>query len=166
MPHVWAIFRDGAWSRHPARTPLVVGDITYPLDMFDNAVVGYAGWTIEVVEALGARYVDVTPPAGQRWTGAFEDDDGTPVAVFEPLPSPSVVTMRQARLALLGAGLLSQVDNVIDGLEEPGRSAARIEWEYATELRRGHPLVAALGSALELTEQQIDDLFLAASEIE
>lgn len=83
-----------------------------------------------------------------------------------PPPIPSVVTMRQARLALLAAGLLSQVDNVIDGLEEPGRSAARIEWEYATELRRNHPLVAALGSALELTEQQIDDLFLAASEIE
>lgn len=87
---------------------------------------------------------------------------------IEPLPPPpvpAVVSMRQARLALLGAGLLSQVGNVIDGLEEPGRSAARIEWEYATELRRGHPLVAALGNALELTEQQVDDLFLAASEI-
>lgn len=82
-----------------------------------------------------------------------------------PPPVPSAVTMRQARLALLGEGLLAQVDSAIDGLNEPQRTAARIEWEYATELRRDHPLVAALGGALELTEQQVDDLFVAASEI-
>ena len=43
---------------------------------------------------------------------------------------PAAVTMRQARLALLGANLLSSVDTAIDALPEPTKSAARIEWEY------------------------------------
>lgn len=139
------------------------GEIRAPL-----RTILHESWTEQDRAAFGIYMVDTAPPEGQRWTGAFEDDDGTPVPVFEPLPPPpvpAVVSMRQARLALLGAGLLSHVDNVIDGLEEPGRSAALIEWEYATELRRDHPLVAALGNALELTEQQIDNLFVSASEI-
>lgn len=87
-----------------------------------------------------------------------------PDPVIEP-SVPAVVSMRQARLAFLGAGLLGAVESGIDGLPEPDRSAARIEWEYATELRRDHPLIAALAPALELGEQQIDELFIAAAQI-
>lgn len=78
-------------------------------------------------------------------------------------PVPAAVTMRQARLALLGAGLLSSVDAAIDAMSEPTRSAARIEWEYSNELQRSNPLVLALGPALNLTSEQIDALFIAAS---
>ena len=78
-------------------------------------------------------------------------------------PVPAAVTMRQARLALLGAGLLSSVDAAIDAMSEPTKSAARIEWEYSNELQRSNPLVLALGPALNLTSEQIDALFVAAS---
>lgn len=78
-------------------------------------------------------------------------------------PVPAAVTMRQARLALLGAGLLSSVDAAIDAMSEPTKSAARIEWEYSNELQRSNPLVLALGPALNLTSEQIDALFIAAS---
>ena len=86
-------------------------------------------------------------------------------SVFAP-PAPRVpaaVTMRQARLALLGANLLSSVDTAIDALPEPTKSAARIEWEYSNELQRGNALVAALTPALGLTSEQVDALFIAAS---
>jgi len=76
---------------------------------------------------------------------------------------PAAVTMRQARLALLGANLLSSVDTAIDALPEPTKSAARIEWEYWNELQRGNALVAALTPALGLTSEQVDALFIAAS---
>lgn len=41
--------------------------------------------------------------------------------------------------------------------------AARIEWEYATELRRDHPLVVSLSATLGLTDAQLDALFLSAA---
>jgi hypothetical protein len=76
---------------------------------------------------------------------------------------PQSVTMRQARLALLGAGLLSSVDAAIDSLPEPQRSAALIEWEYSGEVHRNRAFVIQLGGALGLTDAQLDDLFIAAA---
>lgn len=80
-----------------------------------------------------------------------------------PVGVPSVVTMRQARLALLGAGLLAQVDAAIDALPSPQKEAARIEWEYSQEVHRDRPFVALLGAAMGLSEQQLDDLFTVAA---
>ena len=78
---------------------------------------------------------------------------------------PRAVTMRQARLALLGAGKLADVDAAINGMSEPTKSAARIEWEYSGEVQRHNGFVAALGPALGLTEAQIDALFIAAAKL-
>lgn len=82
-----------------------------------------------------------------------------------PPPVPSVVSMRQARLALHAAGLYSQVNGAIASLEEPGRTSAEIEWEYATEMRRDHQLIAMIGAALGMTEPEIDELFVQAGAI-
>lgn len=76
---------------------------------------------------------------------------------------PFVVTMRQARLALLQQGLLSQVQIAIDSLPSPQKEAAQIEWDYSSEVHRNKPFVQLLGTALGLTEKQLDDLFLLAS---
>lgn len=79
-----------------------------------------------------------------------------------PRPTPAAVSMRQARLALLSAGLLAAVDAAIASMPSPEREAAQIEWEYAAEVRRDSPLIAALAPALDLTGDQIDALFVAA----
>lgn len=81
----------------------------------------------------------------------------------EPPYVPSVVSMRQARLALLGAGLYDGVNAAIDSLPSPQKEAARIEWEYATEVQRTSGLVPTLGAALGLPESQLDSLFVTAS---
>ena len=79
---------------------------------------------------------------------------------------PTVVTMRQARLALLQAGLLAQVDAAIAALEDPAqRQAVQIEWEYAAEVNMTHPWVQALATALDLTEEQLAALFTLASSL-
>jgi hypothetical protein len=77
--------------------------------------------------------------------------------------SHCVCTMRQARLALHQAGLLSLIDATIAAMDEPDRTNAQIEWEYATEVKRNWPWVISLGTALGLSESQIDDLFALAS---
>lgn len=76
---------------------------------------------------------------------------------------PSFVTMRQARLALLQQGLLSQVQIAIDSLPSPQKEAAQIEWDYSSEVHRNKPFVQLLSAALGLTEEQLDDLFVLAS---
>lgn len=86
-------------------------------------------------------------------------------AVFfepEPEPVPSTVSPRQARLALLGIGLLSSVEQALASIPGVEGEAARIDWEYATEVQRHSPLIAALAPALGLTDEQVDDLFRQA----
>lgn len=78
---------------------------------------------------------------------------------------PSVVTMRQARLALHGAGLLSLVEDAIDALPDPPKTAARIEWDYSNEVHRNKPFVQMLGGALGLTAEQLDNLFIQAAQL-
>jgi hypothetical protein len=41
--------------------------------------------------------------------------------------------------------------------------AARIEWEYAQEVRRDSPLVAGLSAALGLTDETLDNLYKVAA---
>jgi hypothetical protein len=76
---------------------------------------------------------------------------------------PEVVTMRQARLALLSAGLLVEVEAAIDALVSPQKDAARIQWEYAQEVRRADPLVQMLAPALDLSDAELDALFTTAA---
>jgi len=77
-------------------------------------------------------------------------------------PTPEAVTAHQARLALLGAGKLSLVDAALAAMPGVQGEAARIEWEYASEIRRDSPLIAALAPALGLTAEQVDDMFRMA----
>jgi hypothetical protein len=76
---------------------------------------------------------------------------------------PKEVTMRQARLALLQAGLLDKVTAAIAGMPSPQKQAAEIEWEYSNPLKRSQPLVTQLGAALGMDTSQLDALFLTAS---
>lgn len=80
-------------------------------------------------------------------------------------PVPEAVTARQARLALLGAGVLGMVKQALASMPGIEGDVARIEWEYAQEIRRDSPLIGALAPALGLTGEQIDDLFRSAESL-
>jgi hypothetical protein len=79
---------------------------------------------------------------------------------------PQVVTMRQARLALLGAGKLAAVTAALNALPEPQKTAALITWEYSGAVERQNGLVPQLAGALGMTDAQIDALFIAAAAIQ
>jgi hypothetical protein len=102
------------------------------------------------------RQADAAVGPGHRWTGA---EWQAPVAAVPP-----AVTMRQARLALLGAGLLDDVEAAIDAIPDATqRAAARITWDHSQEVQRTNGLVVQLATALGLTEAQIDALFVEAA---
>jgi hypothetical protein len=81
-------------------------------------------------------------------------------------PVPQQVTMRQARLALLGAGLLDQISVAIAAIEDPlQRKAAEIEWEYSQEVQRSNGFVAQIAPALGLDDAALDALFTQAAQL-
>lgn len=73
---------------------------------------------------------------------------------------PAKVTRAQALMALYKAGLLQQVKDAVAAhpLEE-----VRIWFENSLNWERNNPYVLAIGMELELTDDQIDGLFIAAA---
>ena len=109
---------------------------------------------------------DVAPPTFDPATaGCFWRGDRWEIVQAQPPvdPVPAAVSMRQARLALLKAGLLAQVNTAVAAMPGAEGDAARIEWEYAQEVRRDSPLLAQLAGALNLSTAQLDDLFRTAA---
>ena len=92
---------------------------------------------------------------------------GNTAAPADPVvtPTPSVVSMRQARLAMLDAGILTSVSDVIAAMTGPTGEAARIEWEYTTVVDRDSTLVTTLSIGLGLDEAQLDSLFTLAGSL-
>lgn len=111
------------------------------------------------------RAVEVAPTlAGGEWVQTWGVVALTPEEAAARVPQ--VVSMRQARLALLGAGLLDDVEAAIAAIPDPTeRRAAQIEWEFGQEVNRQHGLVSMLVPALGLTDAQIDALFIQASQL-
>lgn len=122
-------------------------------------------WTPEVPATLDADGVELTPLIPGYYTeGAVVNTivhaPNTPDPyVAPPTPIPTVLTMRQARLALLNAGLLTQVNAAVAA----GSEQVKIEWEFSNEVQRSNPLITELATALGLDSATLDQLFLAGS---
>ena len=101
-----------------------------------------------------------TETAG-RWV--VPDANGYPSVYVPPIQTPQQVTMRQARLALLSAGILPDVDVALANLPSPQRETAQIEWQHGTSVERSSQLVALLAGPLNLTDNALDALFKLAA---
>lgn len=103
-----------------------------------------------------------TETAGPGWTWTAEVGLAPPEEVEPPPVVPERVSRLQARLALLGAGLLQNVEDYVAASDD---IVLRMVWAEATEWHRGSPMIATIASALSLSESQVDNLFIAAGAI-
>lgn len=121
--------------------------------------------------------IDATPefdPATHRLDGTWTDTPDTeartvtrvcglraitPEEVAAELPP---IDARQLRLTLLAHGLLASVEPAIQTLSEPARSAALIEWEYATRYHRDRDLIAQIATALGLSVETVNAMWVEA----
>ena len=79
---------------------------------------------------------------------------------------PESISKRQAKQQLLLDGKLDQVKEVIDSIpDETERIMAQLYWEDSTEFERNHPTLVELGTALGLTEAELDMMFINASKL-
>lgn len=72
-------------------------------------------------------------------------------------PEVTQVTMRQARLALLQAGLLDAVEAHVVTPEQ------RIWWDYSTVVEKNNEVVTDVCTGLGITEEQVTQLFELAA---
>lgn len=122
-----------------------------------DALGGYIGGFDGAVPPEDAIEVpDAPASAFDTWTGTE----------WQPAPAgtPQTVTRRQALQALFLAGKLDLVAPAIEAnFQSPQKELALIEWEESLDFFRNRPLVHAMGTLLNLTESEIDDLFITAS---
>lgn len=92
-------------------------------------------------------------------TEALAADHPDVVAFLTPSPVPAQVTIRQARRVLDENGLLDAVDAWV----ATQSTAVQIDWQSASFVERNSPLIAEAADALDLSGEQLDQLFIAAA---
>lgn len=130
---------------------------------------GYWQTTNEPSEEIRATYPEGTIEVPLKPGADYEWQDGEWVHV-PPDPAEALAAERagmvasrfQAKAALLEAGLLEQVEAVL----ADASPVARLAWVEAVEFRRWSPTILAAAEALNLTPEQVDDLFRLAMTIE
>ena len=123
----------------------------YAVDYGDGVI-----WSVSV-DGCGYDKVKIWLAEGNTPEPEFTDEE---LAQQLEDAKPKIVTMRQARLALLQSGLLQTVqDAIANGTDE----AMKIEWEYATEVKRDWGSLVTLTTTLGMTSQELDNLFQLAS---
>jgi hypothetical protein len=78
---------------------------------------------------------------------------------------PTSISPRQARLWLVSHGVtLASIDEAIASItDDVTRESVRVEWEYGLEVQRSSPWLSALGAALGLDDDALDQAFREAA---
>jgi hypothetical protein len=119
-------------------------------------------WSAADRAAYGVFVVEpAVAPEGETITStSFARVNGVVVQQAETAAYvPQVVSPRQMKLAMLGAGMLDDVEAFVAAADR----AVQITWENAVEWRRDDAMVNGMGAAFGLTSPQVDDLFTAAA---
>jgi len=118
-----------------------------------------------IANTIAVESLDVLPNLIDASIGGSIGDsivDGAVVPKPPPAPVvPESVSPRQIRQALTRAGLRTQVESAVAA----GDQDTKDWWEFATEFQRSHPQVIAMGEALSVTPQQLDDLWVLAGSL-
>lgn len=113
------------------------------------------------------HWLDSAADANLLPSGSMQITDSAAQAAIEAAAAqaqvvPTIVTMRQARRALIDAGLYAAINAAVAALPGTDGDIIRVEWEFSPIVKRDSPFVAAMVTALGLTEAQLDTLFSAA----
>lgn len=125
---------------------------------------GYWQTTNEPPAEILNAYPDGTISVPLKPGADYEWQDGMWVHVEPASPPLPPLAARQLRLGLVGGGILpAQVDAAIAAIpNDAERAVAEIEWQYASQFERDHPLIEQVGTELGLTVEQIDAMWQAA----
>lgn len=126
----------------------------------ENVVTNIVEASPEFAEQQG--WIDATGAnIGDTW-------DGQHFIPAPPKPEtvPNTVSMRQARLQLNATPMgTSTAYDAVNAAIDQMDTAAKIDWEYATDVKRDFSLVAQMQALFQWTDAQMDDFFIEASKL-
>ena len=79
---------------------------------------------------------------------------------------PEKITKLQLKIQLVKMGFdLQIIVNALNNLPEPQKTFATLSWTEATNFYRDNDMIASVGQMFNLTNEQIDNLFIEANKI-
>lgn len=142
-------------------------NVSFPKDMPESVLADFDVFPLlsapqPEYNGLTQRVVEGTPELTDgSWYQTWVIEDLAPEEV-EIRRQGLRITPRQARLHLSRLGLLTDIETFLQG---QGDAEALIEWEYATAVERGSAWVTAVQAQMSWTDEQLDQMFIDASEI-
>jgi len=126
--------------------------VIYKLTTLANQIIG--------IEGDNTAYIPNDPANTdyQQYSIWLEEGNTPEPADIPPVVIPDI-SMRQARLALLADGLLDDIEAAMSTPEY------KIWWEYSTVVERNNPLVEQVLSILGKSDEEIDQMFIGASQL-
>lgn len=107
---------------------------------------------------------DGVTPNAHYWDG--EKAVLIPAPEPEPPTVPAVVSRAKGKVVLIQAGLWQSVLDYVAAIPDPAqRAIAEVALHDIQEWSRNSPFMAAISSALGVTEEQMDQLFVATQEV-
>ena len=80
---------------------------------------------------------------------------------------PEQVTLWQIRGVLAAMGLEDTITTVVNSMPDSNEKKIALRaWEYANNIRRQSPTVTAIKAILNLTDEQTDQIFIQAEQID
>lgn len=111
----------------------------------------------EKKEELAAYVAENAIPESRIW------HDGSRVVIkdAEPIVVHESVSPRQIRQALTAVGLRAGVEAAVSA----GDQDLKDWWEFSTAFERNHPMVIGMANGLNVSSEQLDQLFILASSL-
>lgn len=126
-----------------------------------NVIEAEKSFADDYASKLGGIAVESTTAGpGDTYSGGIFEKYIPPVII------PQEVTRRQARQALYLSGILGNVQAAIDAIPDvTQRNMVQIEWDDSLAFERTRPTLVALATALGLSSEDLDNLFIQASKL-
>ena len=102
-----------------------------------------------------------------QWTQLWTVRDATPdeIEASKP-PVPQQISSGQGREALYNVGLFANVQPAIDAIDDADTKwRVQNAWDYRPTWERQSPFVAMMAGILSLTDDALDQLFIAAAQL-